>query len=105
MNTGSDKPDVNVVCLQEAVFCADCEVISDSPHDSCRVCGSHSLFSLSRVLGGPLPAHRARLIQVEAREPNSATSPFSLTCRIPRKRFRRRMSSRELYSLRSYSLR
>jgi hypothetical protein len=60
---------------------------------------------LSRVLGGPLPAHRARLIQVEAREPNSATSPFSLTCRIPRKRFRRRMFRRELYSLRSYSLR
>jgi hypothetical protein len=105
MKTGSDKPDVNAVCLQEAVLCTDCEVISDSPHDFCRVCGSHSLFSLSRVLGGPLPAQRTRLVQVEAREPNSATSHFPLTCRIPRKRFRRRMSSRALYSLRSYSLR
>jgi hypothetical protein len=95
MDNGPDKPDVNAVCLQEAVLCADCEVISDSPHDFCRVCGSHSLFSLSRVLGGPLPAQRTRLVQVEAREPNSATSPFSLTCRIPRKRFRRRMFRRE----------
>jgi hypothetical protein len=101
MNTGSDKPDVNAVCLQEAVFCADCEVISDSPHDFCRVCGSHSLFSLSRILGGPLPAQRTRLVQVEAREPNSATSPFSLTRRIPRKRIRHRMSSRALSSPRS----
>jgi hypothetical protein len=101
MDNGSDKPDVNAVCLQEAVFCADCEVISDSPHDFCRVCGSHSLFSLSRVLGGPLPAQRTRLVQVEAREPNSATSHFPLTCRIPRKRFRYRTSPRVLSSARS----
>jgi hypothetical protein len=105
MKTGSDKPDVNAVCLQEAVLCADCEVISDSPNDSCLVCGSHSLFSLSRVLGGSLPAQRTRLVQVEAREPNSATSPSPLTYRIPRKRVRHRMSSRELYSPRSYPLR
>jgi hypothetical protein len=96
MDNVSDKPDVNAVCLQKAVLCADCEVISDSPHDFCCVCGSHSLFGLSRVLGGPLPAQRTRLVQVEAWEPNSATSPFSLTCRIPRKRVRHRTSPREL---------
>lgn len=49
------------ICLQNAVLCADCEVISDSPHDTCIVCGSHSLLSLSRVLG-TLPVQRAQLI-------------------------------------------
>ena len=101
MDNALDKPDVNAVCLQESVLCADCEVISDSPNDSCLVCGSHSLFSLSRVLGGSLPAQRTRLVQVEARERNPATSSFSLTCRIPRKRFRRRMFPRELSRPRS----
>ncbi len=41
---------VNAVRLQRAVLCADCEVISDSPHDACLVCGSHSLLPLARVL-------------------------------------------------------
>jgi hypothetical protein len=58
----SEKPDVNAVWLRNAVLCADCEVISDSPHDTCRVCGSHSLLSLSCVLGGVLPAQRAQLV-------------------------------------------
>jgi hypothetical protein len=45
------KVEVNAVRLQQAVLCADCDVISDSPHDICLVCGSHSLLPLSRVLG------------------------------------------------------
>ncbi len=44
------KVDVNAVRLQQAVLCADCDVISDSPHDSCLVCGSRSLMPLARVL-------------------------------------------------------
>ncbi|HEU5453961.1 MAG TPA: hypothetical protein VFU76_18330 [Terriglobales bacterium] len=43
--------DLNAVRLQQAVLCAGCDVISDSPHDSCLVCGSRSLLPLSRVLG------------------------------------------------------
>ena len=43
-------PEVNAICLQNAVLCAECEVISDSPHDTCRVCGSRSLMSLSCVI-------------------------------------------------------
>ena len=58
----SENPNLNAVCLQNAVLCADCEVISDSPHDTCIVCGSHSLLSLSRVLGGTLPVQRAQLV-------------------------------------------
>ncbi len=44
------KVEVNAVRLQQAVLCADCDVITDSPHDVCLVCGSHSLLPLSRVL-------------------------------------------------------
>lgn len=58
----SEKLDVNAVYLRNAVLCAECEVISDSPHDTCRVCGSRSLMSLSCVLGGTLPMQRAKLV-------------------------------------------
>ena len=51
MNEVVIKVDVNAVRLQQAVLCADCDVITDSPHDICLVCGSHSLLPLSRVLG------------------------------------------------------
>ena len=46
------KLDINAVSLRQAVLCANCEVISDSPHETCAVCGSHSLLPLARVLGG-----------------------------------------------------
>ncbi len=59
------KVEVNAVRLQQAVLCADCDVITDSPHDICLVFGSHSLLPLSRVLGKvsavSVPAeHRSR---------------------------------------------
>ena len=68
----TEKPDINAICLQNAVLCADCEVISDSPHETCCVCGSHSLLSLSRVLG-TLPVQRAQLV-----ESQSERLPFSV---------------------------
>lgn len=76
----SENPDVNLVWLRNAVLCADCEVISDSPHDTCRVCGSRSLLSLSCVLGGTLPAQRAQL--VDARESNYERPAFSMELRM-----------------------
>jgi hypothetical protein len=45
---------VNTVPLGNAVFCVNCEMISDSTHDLCTVCGSRSLVGLFRVLGGTL---------------------------------------------------
>ena len=42
--------DLNAVRLQRAVLCVDCDVISDSPHADCLVCGSRSLLPLARVL-------------------------------------------------------
>jgi hypothetical protein len=65
-----DRP-LNSISLQNAVLCADCDVVSDSPHDCCLVCGSRSLFNISRLLGGMLPSQRAKLV-------DPASRPFSL---------------------------
>jgi hypothetical protein len=53
---------LNAVPLQNAVLCAECDVVSDSPHDICMVCGSRSLFNISRIFGGRLPGRCASLI-------------------------------------------
>ena len=54
---------LNAVALQNAVLCAECDVVSNSPHDQCLVCGSRSLFNIARMLGGSLPRERAVLIR------------------------------------------
>jgi hypothetical protein len=82
---GSETPDVNAVWLRNAVLCADCEVITDSPHDNCRVCGSRSLLNLSSVLGGALPVQRARMVE--------AIQDFAPKRRMPRARVRRLAAS------------
>ena len=56
---------LNAVSLQYAVLCADCEVVSDSPHDVCMVCGSRSLVNICRILGGKMPKNRAVLLKPE----------------------------------------
>jgi len=83
----SEKTEVNAVWLRNAVLCADCEVISDSPHDSCGVCGSRSLLNLSCALGGTLPVQRARI--VEDWESNPEIPDFAPKHRMPRTRVRR----------------
>jgi hypothetical protein len=44
--------------LWNAVFCLDCEVISNSPGDECPVCNGLSVVNLARILGGSLFVHR-----------------------------------------------
>jgi hypothetical protein len=44
--------DANLVCLQRAVLCANCDVISEGKNDHCAGCGSQALLSLSKLLGG-----------------------------------------------------
>jgi len=51
---GTTFKDVNFVPLQSATFCIQCELISTSNKPYCLACGSQSLVSLSRVLGGSL---------------------------------------------------
>jgi hypothetical protein len=59
MNAGVDAEGrLSAVPLVNAVFCVDCEIISNSPHDACTVCGSHSLISLVRMLGGTLRSQK-----------------------------------------------
>ncbi len=63
MNNGEHHdPVLSSLPLQEAVLCADCEVISNSGGESCEVCGSRSLLSLGRILGGCIGPERAVLI-------------------------------------------
>ena len=75
-----EKPDVNAVWLRNAVLCADCDVISDSPHETCRICGSRSLLSLSRVLG-TLPVQRTQILESKPERP-----PFAVRRRMPHTR-------------------
>jgi len=49
-----NQADAEVVPLQSAVLCVDCESVSNSRFDECPVCGNHSLFSIARMLGGTL---------------------------------------------------
>ena len=46
--------DAHFVGLQTAVFCVACELISENNTSHCLACGSQSVISLSRVLGGSL---------------------------------------------------
>jgi hypothetical protein len=55
------------VPLLNAVFCVDCETISNSPHDACTICGSHSLISLFRMLGGTLRSQRPQSTEDHAK--------------------------------------
>ena len=50
----------DTVALTSAVLCVDCESVSTSHSDECAVCGSRSLLSLAKMLGGSLLAHRAK---------------------------------------------
>ena len=63
----SGPPRLNSLPLEEAVLCADCEVISDSNGEVCQACGSRSLLSLGRVLGGCIEGDRAKLVDFDAR--------------------------------------
>ncbi|HEY6373612.1 MAG TPA: hypothetical protein VIX37_23760, partial [Candidatus Sulfotelmatobacter sp.] len=77
------------------MLCAECDVVSDSLHDTCLVCGSRWLFNIARMFGGKLPQERASLI---AEEPAEITSPaVVLTFPKPhRPRRRATVGSRQL---------
>lgn len=71
VGSGGRNRVLNAVPLQNAVLCAECDVVSDSPHDVCMVCGSRSLFNIARVFGGRLPNKCASLIAREEFEISS----------------------------------
>jgi putative methionine-R-sulfoxide reductase with GAF domain len=51
---GDTFRDVNFVPLQTATFCVQCELISTNSKTYCLACGSNTLLSLARVLGGSM---------------------------------------------------
>jgi len=56
--------EMNFLPLQMAVFCAQCEMISENNTPRCLACGSIAVLSLSRVLGGSLRGQQtAHLIE------------------------------------------
>jgi DNA-directed RNA polymerase subunit RPC12/RpoP len=61
--------ELSSVSLLKAVLCADCEFISNSPGERCQICGSRSLLSLGRVLGGSIEGERAALVEVGHDQP------------------------------------
>jgi len=81
---------LNAVTLRTAVLCAECECVSDSPSDQCRVCGSRSLFNMSRLLGG-MPSQRAKLVEAPPR-PERTVLEFP----SPRPRHRREPAALQL---------
>lgn len=48
------QADLGAVPLQSAVLCVDCECVTDGRSDECLVCGSRSLLSIARIVGGTL---------------------------------------------------
>lgn len=73
---------LNSVSLQNAVLCAECDVVSDSPNDHCLVCGSRSLFNISRLLGGMLPRERAVLVDAASKPSPQPVLTFPITARV-----------------------
>ena len=58
--------DVNFLSLQCAVFCAECELISENNTGRCLACGSQALLSLSRVMGGSLRGQQTAYLIADA---------------------------------------
>jgi bifunctional non-homologous end joining protein LigD len=62
-------PFLNAVALQNAVLCAECEVVSDSPHDTCLEEERHGEFQITTRMQRTGPgALRIRCIHFPTRE-------------------------------------
>ena len=53
------QADSSAIPLRSAVLCVDCECVTNGLSDECLVCGSRSLLSLARLLGGTELSHKA----------------------------------------------
>jgi GAF domain-containing protein len=58
--------DVNFLSLQAAIFCVQCELLSENNTPQCLACGSGAVLSLSRVLGGSLRGQQAAHLIADA---------------------------------------
>src|SRR5207247_10499869 len=58
--------DINFLALQSAVFCVQCELISENNTPVCLACGSQAVLSLSLVLGGSFRGQQIANVIVDA---------------------------------------
>ena len=67
---------LSAIPLLNAVYCVNCDLITNSPHDACGVCGSHSVVGVSRMwqltlAEAPAPTNASRYkvsVMVDVRE-------------------------------------
>ena len=64
--------------LWNAIFCLDCELISNSRDDECPICNGRSLVSLARILGGSLFVHREQ----ESQAPENKLCDVTITVEL-----------------------
>src|ERR1700731_501133 len=105
--------DVNFLSLQSALFCVQCELLSENNTPRCLGCGSGALLSLSRVLGGSLRGQQTahliadaeldRLVRELLRTVPAATSenriPASFATLAPSRSHARSMGSHLVQSM------
>ena len=52
-NTAPPRPftPVESIPLERAQYCEDCKMVTCADNNHCRVCGSHSVLMLAKVMG------------------------------------------------------
>jgi GAF domain-containing protein len=80
MQRSQTVADVNFVSLQSAVFCVQCELLSENNTPRCLACGSGAVLSLSRVLGGSLRGQQTAHLIADAELDRLVRS---LLCTVP----------------------
>jgi|GEM_PF-2603807 len=63
---------VELIPLNQAVLCEDCQMISQARNDHCLSCGSHSILTLASVLGSQTTTSLQH-------EPSSSAEPEPLS--------------------------
>jgi hypothetical protein len=50
------EPNFVSIPVEQAVYCENCETVSNSRRDRCGVCGSEAILALAAMIGGPPPS-------------------------------------------------
>jgi hypothetical protein len=69
----------NLVRLDKAVLCANCEVISEGLNGHCAGCGSQSLLRVSTVLGGTIDSELSLVFATSAHDVSDDVGVRSLS--------------------------
>lgn len=69
----------NLVRLDKAVLCANCEVISEGLNGHCAGCGSQSLLRVSTVLGGTIDSKLSVVFATSAHDASDDVCVRSLS--------------------------